>query len=135
EAVGAAVGGDFGPGKGATTGAGAAVGLVFNDLRGQGRQFGDLMPARFGVIRGSVGGQGRVAAAAVGGQEGDGGGGAVGGLTVPQLRRVSGLGARLLAGGLLGDGLGSLGRVGRRGRGGIGGIGAEAGGQVADQRL
>src|SRR5262249_47528646 len=76
-----------------------------------------------------------VAAVASRGREHDGAAEALGRQPVPQERRMSGLGAALVARRLLGDGLGGGGRVGGGRQGGVGGVGAEAFLEGADQRL
>jgi hypothetical protein len=102
------------------------VPLVLGDLRRQLGQLRDLMPGGLGVLRPSLGRQGLVAAVAVAGDERDDLVQAFGRQAPPQPGGVSRLSAGLLAGALLGDGLGGAGRVGRGRGAGVGGVGAKA---------
>ena len=65
DARGPDLGGDGGVGDLAAAGAGAGLALVLGDLHGPGRQLGDLMPGRFGVVGAGRGGQRGLTAAAV----------------------------------------------------------------------
>jgi hypothetical protein len=123
-------GGDF-----TTAAAGAGAALLFGDLDGLPRQLGDLMPGRLGVVGASLGGQRRLAASAMRGNQDVEVMDAVGRQALTQGGRRAGLASGLFAGRLLDDGSGGRGRVGGGGQGGVGTIQAEAGLKFTDRRL
>jgi hypothetical protein len=112
----AQVGRDGGVGHGLTDRTGASVPLIFGDLRGQGRQFRDRMPRRFGVVRACFLRQGMATASAEGRNEGDDLVQTFGRQPSLQGRQMAGLAAGFFAGGFLTTGLGAWGGLAEGGR-------------------
>ena len=122
EAVPAQGCGDGGVRHGLACGTGAGMSLIFEDLGGQRRQFGDLMPGRFGVVGLPLLGQGMTAVSAGAGHEGDDLVQAFGWQASLQGGWMPRLAAGLFAGGLFDDGLGRLRRIGGGWQGRVGGV-------------
>ena len=107
--------------------------LVFGDLGGGLRQFGDLMPGRLGVVGAGLGRQRRLAVLAAFGEEGDGALQPLRGQAPLPVGGMSRLGSGLLARRRLDHRLGCLGWIGRRGQRRVIGVGAEPSGEVTNQ--
>jgi hypothetical protein len=102
------------------------VPLIFGDVRGHERQFGDLVPGRFGIAGLGLRGQVVAATSAGRGYEGDDVLEPLGRQSSLQRRRMSGLGTAFFAGGCFDDGLGCLGWIGGGRQGRVGGVLAES---------